>query len=59
VVTVTPRKEVIDLNAAILGVTALTRGEAVTVDDVAGSIGVAHNAGERLPHLRHIGWAFV
>ena len=29
------------------------------VNDVAGSIGVVHNAGERLPHLRHIGWAFV
>jgi hypothetical protein len=29
------------------------------VDDVAGSIGVVHNAGERLPHLRYIGWAFV
>jgi hypothetical protein len=29
------------------------------VDDVAGSTVFVHNAGERLPHLRHIGRAFV
>jgi hypothetical protein len=27
------------------------------VDDVAGSTGLIHNAGERRSHLRHVGWA--
>jgi hypothetical protein len=29
------------------------------VDDVGASIGLVHDAGEHLPHLCHIGWAFV
>ena len=46
-----PRKEVVDLNAAILEVTALTRGEAVKT-----GVMVDTQLADELPHTNAIGY---